>query len=119
MNCHLLILTFYILHWANGGAAGSGLGQDLLIEVSALHTDREVVLNLAVLGQVQGGDLLCLLNLLLVGLDLALELVNQSLHPLLVLLVLVDGVGKLLDTTLRLAQVFGSVSQTSVLSVQL
>jgi hypothetical protein len=37
-------------------------------------------LSLAELGQVQGGDLLRLLDLLLVGADLALQLVNQSLE---------------------------------------
>ena len=44
---------------------------------------------LAVLGQVEGGDLLRLLDLLLVRLDLALQLVDQGLHPLVVLAVLV------------------------------
>ena len=58
--------------------------------------------DLAVLGQVEGGDLLGLLNLLLVGLDLALELVDQSLHPLVVLPVLVLLIGQLLDPALRL-----------------
>ena len=75
--------------------------------------------HLAVLGQVQGGDLLSLLNLLLVGLDLALELVNQSLHALIVLPVLVLGVGQLLDAPLGLAEVLLSVSKASVLCVQL
>ena len=42
-----------------------------------------------VLGQVEGGDLLRLLDLLLVRLDLALQLVDQGLHPLVVLAVLV------------------------------
>ena len=44
---------------------------------------------LAVLGKVEGGDLLRLLDLLLVRLDLALQLVDQGLHPLVVLAVLV------------------------------
>ena len=44
---------------------------------------------LAVLGQVEGGDLLRLFDLLLVRLDLALQLVDQGLHPLVVLAVLV------------------------------
>jgi hypothetical protein len=40
----------------------------------------ELGLSLAELGQVQGGDLLSLLDLLLVGADLALQLVDQSLE---------------------------------------
>ena len=58
---------------------------------------------LAELGQVEGCDLLGLLNLLLVGLDLALQLVNETLHPLVVLPVLVLLVAQLLDLALRLA----------------
>merc|ERR1719397_1635556 len=50
-----------------------------------------------VLGKVEGRDLLGLLNLLLVGLHLALQLVNEGLHPLVVLPVLVSGKAQLLD----------------------
>ena len=49
----------------------------------------KLLLSLPELGQVDGGDLLRLLDLLLVGLDLTLQLVDQSLHPLVVLAVLV------------------------------
>merc|ERR1719150_432354 len=66
--------------------------------------------HLAVLGKVEGGDLLGLLDLLLVALDLALQLVDQPLHPLVVLPVLLLGVGQLLDLALRLAQVLQAVS---------
>merc|ERR1711971_109059 len=89
------------------------------MKVSPLAAGLEVTLDLAVLGQVESSDLLGLLNLLLVGLDLALELVNQSLHALIVLPVLVLGVGQLLDAPLRLAEVLLSVSKASVLCVQL
>merc|ERR1719422_1108328 len=75
--------------------------------------------NLAVLGQVEGGNLLGFLNLLLIGLDLALELVNQSLHALVVLLVLVTSEGQLLDGPLSLAEVLQNVSVTPALSVKL
>merc|ERR1719323_743002 len=79
------------LVWSHGGAASLGLvlGQDLLVDVGSLLGLLEVSLDLAELGQVEGGDLLSLLDLLLVGLDLVLQLVNQLLHPLVVLLVLV------------------------------
>merc|ERR1719305_6691 len=72
----------------SGPAAGLHLSQSLLLEVSSLSALLEVALDLAVLGQVQGGDLLGLLDLLLVALDLPLELVDQGLHPLVVLPVL-------------------------------
>ena len=58
------------------------------------------LLALAVLGEVEGGDLLCLVDLALVGLDLLLERVDQVLHARVVLLVLVglkrwrDVIGK-------------------------
>merc|ERR1719422_41750 len=74
--------------------------------------------NLAVLGQVEGGNLLGFLDLLLIGLDLALELVNQSLHELVVLLVLVSSEGEFLDGSLSLAEVLQDVSVASALSVE-
>merc|ERR1719422_1913085 len=79
----------------------------------------EVTLDLAELGQVEGSNLLGLLNLLLVGLDLALELVNETLHALVVLPVLLLAVGKLLDPPLGLAEVLQAVSVAPVLSIHL
>merc|ERR1712045_593734 len=104
-----------------GGSAGPGLGlgKSLLSLVSALVGSGEVGLDLAVLGKVEGGDLLGLLNLLLVGLDLALELINQTLHALVVLPVLLLAVGQLLDLPLGLAEVLLAVSVAPVLSVHL
>merc|ERR1719195_2126824 len=75
--------------------------------------------NLAVLDQVEGGDLLGLLDLLLVALDLALQLVDQPLHALVVLLVLVTGEGKLLDGPLGLAEVLKDVGVAPALGIQL
>ena len=88
---------------------------------------------LAVLGQVEGGDLLRLLDLLLVRLDLALQLVDQGLHPLVVLAVLVlqdiDNEliwfcfdlleSQLLDMPLGLAKVLLRIGHPPVLSVDL
>merc|ERR1719232_156955 len=62
---------------------------------------------------------LSLLDLLLVGLDLSLELVNEGLHALVVLSVLLLAVGQLLDLPLGLAEVLLAVSITPVLSVHL
>merc|ERR1719389_848675 len=110
-----------ILHGSQGGGAGPrlGLGQRLLRHVGTLLGPGQVGLHLAVLGQVEGGDLLGLLDLLLVALDLALELVDQTLHSLVVLPVLILGEGKLLDLTLGLAEVLQAVSVAPVLGVHL
>merc|ERR1719323_2517397 len=110
-----------ILHGGQGRGAGPrlGLGQRLLGHVGTLLGPGQVGLHLAVLGEVEGGDLLGLLDLLLVRLDLALQLVNQSLHALVVLPVLLLGVGQLLDLPLGLAEVLLAVSVAPVLGVQL
>ena len=50
---------------------------------------------------------------------LALELVDEGLHPLVVLAVLIGGKGQLLDGPLGLAQVLGHVSEAPALSVKL
>merc|ERR1719262_1632099 len=62
----------------------------------------QLLLGLAVLGEVEGGDLLGLLDLLLVGLDLELKLGGKLGHAVLVLLVLVLLEGKLLHLPLSL-----------------
>ena len=98
--------TDYILvcatYRSKGGAASPStvLGEGLLVGVGTLSGIGNAVLGLPVLGQVEGGDLLRLLDLLLVGLDLALQLVDQGLHPLVVLAVLVLLVAQLLDLAL-------------------
>merc|ERR1712061_694140 len=115
------VLFSFRLHRSKGGATSPStvLGEGLLVGVGTLSGISNAVLGLPVLGQVEGGDLLSLLNLLLVGLDLALQLVDQSLHPLVVLPVLVLLVAQLLDLTLRLAHVLLGISHTPVLSIQL
>merc|ERR1719394_377960 len=101
--------------------AGSGLPhcRFLFSSIGSSSSISKASSDLAVLGQVEGSDLLGLLNLLLVGLDLALELVNQSLHALVVLLVLVTSEGQLLDGSLGLAEVLQDVSVTPALGVKL
>merc|ERR1719373_719054 len=101
--------------------AGSGLphGRFLFSSISSGSSISKAASDLAVLGQVEGSDLLGLLNLLLVALDLALELVNQSLHALVVLLVLVTSEGQLLDGPLGLAEVLQDVSVAPALGVKL
>ena len=57
-----------------------------LYQLCALLGLLQLLLGLPELGQVEGGDLLGLLNLLLVGLDLGLQLGCQLGHEVLVLL---------------------------------
>jgi hypothetical protein len=53
---------------------------DLFLNVSPLAGVGHVGLSLPELGQVEGGNLLRLLNLLLVAPDLGLQLINQTLN---------------------------------------
>merc|ERR1719422_2879270 len=109
---------FYL---GKGSRTSSSLphGSLLLSSISGGGSVSQGSSNLAVLGQVEGSDLLGLLNLLLVALDLTLELVNQSLHALVVLLVLVSSEGEFLDGSLSLAEVLQDISVASALSVKL
>merc|ERR1712210_212715 len=79
----------------------------------------QLLLGLPELGQVEGGDLLGLFDLLLVGLDLGLQLVGKVAHPVLVLLVLLNLEGKLLGTALRLLVALGVLVGVSKLLLQL
>ena len=107
MAWFLVFIKVFNLHGSNGGAAttSTGLGKGLLVQVGTLGASGQVGLHLVVLGEVEVSNLLGFLDLLLVRLDLALKLVNECLHPLVVLPVLVLLVGQLLDVPLRLAQV--------------
>merc|ERR1719175_246906 len=109
------------LHGSNRRAAGTcaGLGQGLLVQVGSLCAPGQVGLHLPELGQVERGDLLGLLDLLLVRLDLALELVNETLHPLVVLPVLVLLVSQLLDVSLGPTEGLLGVSAPPVLRIHL
>ena len=69
---------------------------------------------LPVLGQVEGGNLFGLLNLLLVSLDLLLQLAGQLSHPVLILLVLVDLERELLDLALSLLMALLVFSSSSL-----
>lgn len=110
--------------WGESGcgsttALGAQLGDGLVGQFSAFIGFLELLLSLAEFGQIEGGDLFGFLNLSLVRLDLLLELVNQILHPLVVLAVLVGLERQFLDATLRLAQVLLGVGVAALLSVQL
>merc|ERR1719158_56030 len=67
-------------------------------------------MSLAELGQVEGSNLFSLLDLLLVGLDLHLQLAGQLRHAVLVLLVLTLGKGKFLGLALGSLVSLGGLS---------
>lgn len=119
-----LLGTYWWLHlWrhasqALGSSLHLGLAGSLFGVVGALLSLLELLLSLAELGQVEGGDLLSLLNLALVGLDLLLELVNKVLHALVVLLVLIGLEGELLDAAFALPQVLLSIGVAASLVVK-
>ena len=115
---------------SKGGTASPqpALSKGSLASLSALLCRPKAVLGLTELGQVEGGDLLGLLDLLLVGLHLALHLVDEGLHPertnmidpsisrkglvpLVVFLVLIGSKGELLDLPLGLPQVLLGISK--------
>merc|ERR1719471_2548920 len=104
---------------ANGSCATLclELSQSLFIQVSPLFSITQVSLSLPELSKVHGSNLLSLLNLLLVGLDLGLELVNQSLHTLVVLAILISRVSQLFDSALRLAQILLGIREATVFSI--
>ena len=71
-----------------------------LRQLGSLLRFLELLLGLAILGEVDGCNLLCLLDLQLVGLDLGLQLVGQLGHAVLVLLVLLLGEEQFLNLAL-------------------
>merc|ERR1719351_114084 len=79
----------------------------------------QLLMGLPELGQVEGGDLLRLLDLLLVGLDLGLQLASQVAHGHLVLLVLVVLELELLDLALGLLVTLQVVAGASLHVAQL
>merc|ERR1719494_153258 len=98
---------------------GLVLGVRLLGQVGPLLGLRQVHLGLAELAEVDRGDLLSLLDLLLVSLDLLLQLLHQVRHPLRVLPVLCLLERELLDPSLSLPEVLVSVSHPPLLGVEL
>merc|ERR1711999_1741 len=92
-------------------------------ELGSLLGLLQLLLRLAELGQVEGSNLLGLLDLLLVGLDLALKLEGQLRHAVLVLLVLTLGEGQLLGLALSPLEGLGGLTSAALgggqLSLQL
>merc|ERR1719384_2420462 len=84
------------------GSVGILVLEGRLRQPSTVLCFLKLLLGLPELSQVEGGDLLGLLDLLLVGLDLGLQLTSEVAHGHLVLLVLVVLESELLDLALGL-----------------
>lgn len=91
----------------------------LLGKVCPFFGFLQLLLCLAELSQVEGGDFFGFLDLPLVGLDLLLQFVDQVLHTLVVFAVLFGLEGELLDAPLRLTQVLLCVSVSPLFTVKL
>merc|ERR1712045_627757 len=98
---------------------GTQFGEGVLSHVSALFRVFQLNLDLAVFGEVDGGNLLSLLNLAFVGLDLLLEFVDHVLESLLALAVLISLECELLEAAVLLAHTLISLSMTTLLIVEL
>merc|ERR1719334_1483276 len=105
------------------GSGAAVLGTDFsersFGDVGALLGIFQLVLHLAVLGEVHGGDLLGLLDLALVGLDLGLELLSMFLHALHVLAVFLGLEGEFLEPSVGLAEVLGGLLVAALFGVEL
>merc|ERR1719431_149968 len=112
-------MVFLLGSDGSGAATGTGLGKSQLVALGNIGGLLQVTLDLPELGQVEGSNLLGLLQLLLVGLDLALEGVDQALHALMVLAILVTCKGQLLDAALRPAEVLLGVSGPPAFGIHL
>merc|ERR550532_3124293 len=107
------------LHWGNRRTSvGLCLCQSLLVQVSALFSITQLSLNLTEFGQVESCNFFSLFNLLLISFDLGLQLINQTLHTLMVFPIFVRSISQFLNSALRFAQVLLSISKTSAFSIQ-
>merc|ERR1719435_14792 len=113
--------SFLLFGGCRGGAAvlGADFAERSFGDVGALFGVFQLVLHLAVLGEVHGGDLLGLLHLALVGLDLGLELLDQILHALHVLAVLLSLEGEFLESSVGLAEILGGLLVAALLGIEL
>merc|ERR1712121_169363 len=106
-------------HGHRSPVLGSQFGERILSGVGAFLGVLEFVLHLAVFGQVDGGNLLSLFDLSLVGLDLASNFVNHILKTLLVLGLLLHLEGELLKTSVGLADVLLCLGMAALFIVEL
>lgn len=87
--------------------------------VSAFLRFLQFLLGLAEFGQVEGGDFFGFFDLVFVCLDLLLKFVNEILHSLVVLLILVALEGKFLDAALAFPQVLLGIGVAASFVVKL
>merc|ERR1719430_749105 len=98
---------------------GPALGEYLFVKISSLTTSSLVGHNLSVLCQVQGCDFFRLFDLFLVRSNFALELINQSLHPFVILPVFILLIAQFLDVSLRLPEILLCIGASPGLCIQL
>merc|ERR1719435_45270 len=113
--------SFLLFGGCRGGAAvlGADLGEGSLGNIRSFSGIFHLVLHLAVLGEVHGGDLLGLLHLALVGLDLGLELLNEILHALHVLAVLLGLECEFFESSVGLSEVLSGLGVAALFGVKL
>merc|ERR1712042_392421 len=106
---------------SRGGAAvlGTDFSERSFGNIRSFSGIFQLVLHLAVLGEVHGGDLFGLLDLALVGLDLGLELLNEILHALHVFAVFLGLEGEFLESSVGLAEVLGGLLVAALFGVEL
>merc|ERR1719435_628246 len=113
--------SFLLFGGCRGGAAvlGADLGEGSLGNIRSFSGIFHLVLHLAVFGEVHGGDLLGLLHLALVGLDLGLELLNEILHALHVLAVLLGLECEFFESSVGLSEVLSGLGVAALFGVKL
>merc|ERR1719290_246783 len=106
---------------SGSGAAvlGANLGEGSFGNIRPLAGIFQLVLHLAVLGEVHGGDLLGLLDLALVGLNLGLEFLNEILHALHVFAVLLGLECEFFKPPVSLPEVLSGFSMSPLLGIEL
>merc|ERR1719188_27835 len=75
--------------------------------------------NFTELGQIESSSFFSFFNLLFVRFNLALESINQGLHPLMIFTVFIFSKGELRNVALRFLQVPLTFSKTPILSFKL
>merc|ERR550532_2794745 len=93
------------------------LGKCLLVQVSSLPGFSNIRLSLTELSQIKSCNFFSLFDLLFVGSDFCLQIVNQRLHSFTIFAVFVGSKCQFLDPAFRSSQILLSISQTSIFSI--
>merc|ERR1739844_595626 len=113
-GCWICTITLQGDRWTT--RLGFGLSQSFFIEVGMFLSISQLGMSITEFSQVESSNLFSLLNLLFVRLDLRLQLVNHSLHTLLVLPVFISSISHFFNVSLSLSEILDSISKSAVLS---